>query len=58
MSVLFITIGFSMLIAIFFLSGFLCSVKSGQFEDTEGPAVRMLFEDKSITKDSNSNNKS
>lgn len=58
MSVLFITIGFSMLIAIFFLSGFLWSVKSGQFEDTQGPAVRMLFEDKNITKDSNSNNKS
>lgn len=58
MSVLFMTIGFSMLIAIFFFCGFLWSVKSGQFEDTEGPAVRMLFEDKTITKDSKTNNKS
>ena len=58
MSVLFITIGFSFLIALVFLGGFLWSIKSGQFEDPEGPAVRMLCEDKTIIKDSKTNNKS
>jgi len=59
MSVLFMTIAFSFLIALVFLVGFLWSVKSGQFEDTDGPAVRMLFEDKQTAQsDSTIKNKS
>lgn len=46
MSALFITMAFSLLIALAFLVGFIWSVKSGQFEDTEGPAVRMLLDNK------------
>lgn len=46
MSVLFMTIAFSFIIALVFLFGFFWSVKRGQFEDTDGPAVRMLFDDK------------
>ena len=42
--VLLITI--SLTIALIFLGVFLWALKSGQFEDTYTPSVRMLFEDK------------
>ena len=45
MSVLFILIGVSLLVAIGFLISFLLSVKSGQFDDDYTPSVRMLFDD-------------
>ena len=43
MSVLFILILISALIAITFLIGFIWSVKSGQYDDTVSPSIRMLF---------------
>lgn len=46
MSVLVVLICFSLVLAAIFLGAFLCSVRSGQFDDTETPAMRMLFEDK------------
>jgi len=49
MSVIFILISASLLIAIGFLVAFLWSVKSGQYDDDYTPSVRMLFEDE-ITK--------
>ena len=45
MEVLFILIGFSLLVALFFLGCFFWAVKSGQYEDRYTPAVRILFED-------------
>lgn len=45
MSVLFILIGFSLLISVSFLIAFLWANKKGQFDDTYTPAVRMLFDD-------------
>ncbi|MGB0430948.1 MAG: cbb3-type cytochrome oxidase assembly protein CcoS [Bacteroidia bacterium] len=57
MSVLFMTIAFSFIIALVFLFGFIWSVKSGQFEDTDGPAVRMLFDDKKTLHSTNNNKK-
>ena len=36
----------SLLIALGFLKAFHWAVKSGQYQDTDSPAVRMLFEDK------------
>ncbi|MCE9539136.1 MAG: cbb3-type cytochrome oxidase assembly protein CcoS [Bacteroidetes bacterium] len=44
MSVLFILIGASILIALCFLVAFIWSVRSGQYEDDYTPSVRMLFE--------------
>ncbi len=44
MSVLFILIGASILIALCFLAAFIWSVRSGQYEDDYTPSVRMLFE--------------
>jgi cbb3-type cytochrome oxidase maturation protein len=45
-SVLFILVGVSILVATGFLVAFLWSVKSGQYEDDYTPSVRMLFDDK------------
>ena len=45
MSVLFILIGISILVAGTFLAGFLWSVFNGQYDDDYTPSVRMLFDD-------------
>ncbi len=45
MSVLFILIGFSLLLSLSFLIAFLWAYKKGQFDDTYTPAVRILFDD-------------
>jgi cbb3-type cytochrome oxidase maturation protein len=45
MSVLFILIGISILVAGGFLSAFLWSVRSGQYDDDYTPSVRILFDD-------------
>jgi cbb3-type cytochrome oxidase maturation protein len=48
MSVLFILISASLIIAVGFLVAFIWSVKSGQYEDDYTPSVRMLFDDELI----------
>lgn len=48
MIALFFVLIVSLLIAGFFLSGFLWSVKKDQFEDKEGAAMRMLHDDGTI----------
>ncbi len=42
MSVIFLLITVSTLVALFFLAAFVKAVKSGQFDDDRSPAVRML----------------
>lgn len=44
MSVIFILISASLLIALGFLIAFIWSVKTNQYEDDYTPSVRMLFE--------------
>jgi cbb3-type cytochrome oxidase maturation protein len=44
MSIIYLLIGCSITIAILFLIGFLWSIRSGQYDDTYTPAVRMLFD--------------
>lgn len=56
MSVMFILIGCSFLLAIGFLSAFIWSVKSGQLDDDYTPSVRILFDDFN-TKTPSANNK-
>lgn len=46
MSVILILISASLLVAGGFLAAFLWSVRKGQFDDVETPAMRILFEDK------------
>lgn len=46
MNIIIALIGISLTIALVFLGAFLWCLKSGQFDDTYGPSVRMLFDDK------------
>lgn len=46
MGIIIILISISLVIAVGFLLSFLWSMKTGQFDDTYSPSVRMLFEDK------------
>ncbi|HSZ24342.1 MAG TPA: cbb3-type cytochrome oxidase assembly protein CcoS [Cytophagaceae bacterium] len=45
MSVIFVLIGISILVALSFLGAFLWAVKSGQYDDGHTPSVRILFDD-------------
>ena len=44
MSVIFVLIGVSILVALVFLGAFLWATKSGQYDDDYTPSVRMLFD--------------
>jgi len=46
MSVIIVLILISVLVAGGFLAAFLWAVRSGQYDDTFSPSVRILFEDK------------
>jgi cbb3-type cytochrome oxidase maturation protein len=46
MAIIIVLISISLLIAIGFLVSFIWNLKSGQYDDTYSPSVRMLFEDK------------
>ena len=51
MSVILILILASLVVALAFLGGFIWAVKSGQFEDTCTPAMRILSEDEAAKQD-------
>ncbi len=46
MIVIFILIPISMVIALCFLTAFIWAVRSGQYEDTATPAMRLLADEK------------
>ena len=46
MEILFILIGFSLLVALTFLGCFFWAVKTGQYEDRYTPAIRVLFDER------------
>ena len=46
MSVILVLVTLSMIVAGSFLGAFIWAMKSGQYEDTFSPSVRMLFEEK------------
>lgn len=52
MSVIIILIIISVIVALFFLGVFIWAVKTGQFDDTVSPAIRILFDDKKQSKTS------
>jgi cbb3-type cytochrome oxidase maturation protein len=58
MEVLYITIGVSIVVALFFFYAFIRSVKSGQYDDTYTPSVRMLFDDELVIAKKKDENKS
>jgi cbb3-type cytochrome oxidase maturation protein len=58
MEIIFLLIALSIGLALFFLFSFLWATKTGQFEDTYGPSVRILFDDEELSAKSISNQKS
>ena len=48
MSVIYLLLALSILVAIIFFIAFIISVKKGQFDDSYTPSVRMLFEDELV----------
>jgi len=55
MGVIYIMILVSLLIALLFFFLFIRSVKSGQYDDTYTPSVRMLFDDEIVTEKKSEN---
>ncbi|MBO0342492.1 MAG: cbb3-type cytochrome oxidase assembly protein CcoS [Bacteroidota bacterium] len=55
MSVIYVLLAISITVAIVFFIAFVFSVKSGQYDDTYTPSVRMLFEDE-VVKDKDKSN--
>ncbi|MCL7753827.1 cbb3-type cytochrome oxidase assembly protein CcoS [Polaribacter sp. Z022] len=49
MSVIYLLLTISIIVAILFFFAFIYSVKSGQYDDSYTPSVRMLFDDELIT---------
>jgi len=45
MSAIYLLIGVSFLIALGFLMAFFFAIKTGQYDDTHTPSIRMLFDD-------------
>ncbi|MDU8886476.1 cbb3-type cytochrome oxidase assembly protein CcoS [Yeosuana sp. MJ-SS3] len=45
MSVIYILLGISIIVAIVFFIAFIYAVRNGQYDDNYTPSVRMLFED-------------
>ena len=48
MSVIYVLLAISIIVAIGFFIAFIVAVKSGQYDDSYTPSVRMLFEDELI----------
>ena len=54
MSVIYLLLTLSILVAIVFFIAFIYSVKKGQYDDSYTPSVRMLFDDE-LVKDKKTN---
>ncbi|UKM63558.1 cbb3-type cytochrome oxidase assembly protein CcoS [Flavobacteriaceae bacterium GSB9] len=52
MSVIYILLAISIIVAIGFFLAFIMAVKKGQFDDSYTPSVRMLFEDELVKENS------
>ncbi len=50
MSVIYLLISISIIVAAAFLYAFLRAVRTGQYDDDYTPSVRMLFDDELVTK--------
>ena len=51
MSVIYMLLTISIIVAVIFFAAFIISVKRGQYDDSYTPSVRMLFEDEVVKKD-------
>jgi cbb3-type cytochrome oxidase maturation protein len=57
MSVIYILITISIVVAVIFLIAFIKAVRSGQYDDDYTPSVRMLFDDELIKPKNNKTQK-
>ena len=57
MGIIYLMIGVSFSIALFFLASFFWATKNGQFDDDYTPSVRMLFDDEVKQENTNQNDK-
>lgn len=48
MSVIYLLLTISIVVALVFFAAFIISVRSGQYDDSYTPSVRMLFEDEVV----------
>ncbi len=48
MSIIYMLLAISVVVALVFFVAFIVSVKKGQYDDTYTPSVRMLFEDEIV----------
>lgn len=48
MTIIYLLLTISVLVAVFFFIVFVISVRNGQYDDTYTPSIRMLFEDELI----------
>ena len=48
MSIIYVLLTISIVVALGFFVAFVVSVRNGQFDDTYTPSVRMLFEDEVV----------
>ncbi|MDX1284683.1 MAG: cbb3-type cytochrome oxidase assembly protein CcoS [Draconibacterium sp.] len=55
MNIFYLLIGVSLLAALIFLGAFIWAVKTGQFEDSETPSIRILFDDESNSEETENN---
>jgi len=57
MSVIYILLGISIVVAVVFFIAFIIAVRSGQFDDGYTPSVRMLFDDELVKDQTKTTNK-
>jgi cbb3-type cytochrome oxidase maturation protein len=50
MSIIYVLLTISVIVALVFFAAFIFSVRAGQYDDTYTPSVRMLFEDELVKK--------
>lgn len=55
MSVIYLLLAISIIVALIFFAAFILSIRSGQYDDSYTPSVRMLFEDE-VVKDAPAGN--
>jgi len=53
MSVIYVLLIISLTVALVFFIAFIRSVRSGQYDDSYTPSIRMLFEDELVTPEQN-----
>jgi cbb3-type cytochrome oxidase maturation protein len=56
MSVIYLLISISIIVAVLFLYAFIRAVKNGQFDDDYTPSVRILFDDETRKNENKTNN--